>query len=75
MWREAWVEDDCVVVKCALDEIERYHLRDLKADVATANKGLKQARIRQLEADERSRKKAEEEQKKRDAILDRLKFD
>lgn len=75
MWREAWVEGDCIVVKCALDELERYHLRDLKQDVETANNALAQEIVA-----EQTRRAHEEEQKakeraKRDAVLDRLNFD
>lgn len=75
MWRQAWVEGDCIVVKCALDELQRYHLIDLKQDVETANNALAQDIVA-----EQSRRAHEEEQKareraKRDAALDRLKFD
>ena len=75
MWRKAWVEGDCVAVNCALDELEKYHVRDLKRDVATANKNYMQAkadaeRQRQLE-NEREKKIRRE----RDNVLDQLDFD
>ncbi len=75
MWRDAWVEGDCVVVKCALDELAKYHVRDLKRDVATANKWYMQAKA----AAERRRQIESERQKKirreRDNVLDQLDFD
>ena len=75
MWRKAWIEGDCIVIKCALDELERFHLRDLKQDVATANKELTLAEQRAAEEEVRRRQYLEEEAKKRDSVLDRLKFD
>ncbi len=75
MWREAWVAGDCVVVKCALDELERYHLRDLKEDVETANQSL----VQEIAAAEAhliyEEEQAEKARKERDSVLDKLKFD
>lgn len=75
MWRKAWVEGDCVAVNCALDELEKYHVRDLKRDVATANKNYMQAkadaeRQRQLENERKEKIRRE-----RDNVLDQLDFD
>jgi len=74
MWRRAWVEDDCVVIKCAADELQRYHLRDLKQDVAKANESLAQA-IEQYNAKEKfEAERKEAERIKRDSLLDDLDF-
>lgn len=74
MWRRAWVEGDCVVVKCATDELQRYHLKDLKQDVATANENLAQA-IEQHNAREKfEAERKEAERIKRDGVLDDLDF-
>jgi TIR domain len=37
MWRKAWIEGNSAVVYCVPEEIKKYHLRDLKEDVATSN--------------------------------------
>lgn len=37
MWREAHVSGNHIVVDCVPEEIEKYHLSDLKQDVANAN--------------------------------------
>lgn len=74
MWRQAWIEGDCVVIKCALDELQRYHLNDLKQDVANATENLANA-ISQRNARakiEADRKK--EENEARDKYLDDLDF-
>jgi hypothetical protein len=75
MWREAWVEGDCIVVKCALDELEKYHIRDVNEDVITANREFKSAIIRAEHAREFLRKQEAEQRCKRDEILDKIRFD
>jgi hypothetical protein len=37
MWRRAHVEGRYIVVDCVPEEIEKFHLRDLKEDVANTN--------------------------------------
>jgi dTMP kinase len=37
MWRRAWIEDNCIVVDCVPEELEKFHLKDLKTDVANSN--------------------------------------
>lgn len=74
MWRRAWIEGDCVVVKCATDELQRYHLNDLKQDVANANENLARA-IEQHNARENIvAERKEAERIKRDNLLDDLDF-
>lgn len=36
-WRNAWIDRKFIVVECMPEEIEKYHLNDLKQDVAQAN--------------------------------------
>ena len=75
MWREAWIERDCIVVKCAVDELEEYHVKDLKDDVATANEGY----LKAIEDEERKKHIEREREKKvkqeRDKVLNKLEFD
>ena len=75
MWRRAWIEGDCVVIKCVLEEIEQYHLRDLKQDVATANAELSAAIVMKSEQDRQKREMADKKKKERDGKLDNLSFD
>lgn len=75
MWRQAWVEGDCVVIKCALEELPRYHLSDLKQDVSTANANLAQAEAAAEQNRKRESERAEKERKARDDVLNSLKFD
>lgn len=75
MWRDARLEGDCIVVKCALDELSRYHLKDLKEDVATANANLARSNTAAAHARQREAERAESERKARDNALDSLKFD
>ena len=75
MWRKAWIEGDCVVVKCALDELSRYHLKDLKHDVKTANSKYKEAKDYEQEQREYEKQQQEIAINKRDNVLDQLDFD
>jgi hypothetical protein len=75
MWRDAWLEGDCIVIKCALDELSRYHLKDLKEDVVTANANLVRANAAAEQDRQREAERAEKERKARDDALDSLKFD
>lgn len=75
MWRKAWIEGDCVVIRCALEEIEQYHLRDLKKDVARANADYTQE-LRMIEEQERQQQELARRKKvARDDKLDQLDFD
>lgn len=38
MWRDARIVGQAVVVRCGLDEVERYHLHDIRQDIETSNK-------------------------------------
>lgn len=37
MWRDVWISGSHVVIDCVPEEIEKYHLRDIKEDVANTN--------------------------------------
>jgi KaiC/GvpD/RAD55 family RecA-like ATPase len=65
MWRHAWIEGDSIVVDCVPEELEQYHLRDLKQDVANTNKKVRAY----LEQEERRAKAAHDAaQRERDRI-------
>jgi len=72
MWRHAWVEGKYIIVNCALEEIEKYHLRDIKEDIETVN-GKYSAHINTIKAQkEAERKKREDEESKKNSFLDSL---
>ena len=75
MWRDAWVENDCVVIKCAIDELTRYHVKDLKEDVATANRTYLQAKNDAEQKYKFEQEKAAKLKKERDDILDQIDFE
>ena len=59
MWRDAWIEGDCIVIHCVPDEIEKYHADDIREDVKNSNFKYRQYLM------EESRKEA----KKADRVL------
>jgi hypothetical protein len=75
MWRKAWIEGDCIVINCALYELGRYHVADLKQDVATANANLARADAEAAQRHQQELERIEADLKARDSALDLLKFD
>jgi len=75
MWRHARVEGKYIVVHCVPEELERYHLRDLKQDVDNSNAKYRQylGELAQKEA-ERQRREAAEHSRLSE-LADRLDFD
>lgn len=74
MWRKAWVEGNAVVVYCVPEEVKKYHLRDIKQDVASANTKYREYLQRQ---DRRRAREAEREVQVRNSLsaaLDDLDF-
>jgi hypothetical protein len=74
MWRRAWIAGPYIVINCVLSELEQYHLKDLKQDVAEANR-----KYRQLLTDEAKKRLASEirEHQSRNEVADlaeRLEF-
>jgi hypothetical protein len=75
MWRHAWSEGEYIVVHCVPDELEKYHLKDLKRDVTNANEKYREHLTREAQREARS---AQRERSHRDDITrlrDRLDFD
>jgi len=72
MWRRAWIEGTHVVVNCGLDEVKKYHLKDITEDVANSNSKyrdyLRQQELKKL----RESAKAEKEKRRLDDALDNL---
>ena len=75
MWRRAWIDGSSIVVDCVPEELETYHLADLKVDVANSN-----TKFRDFLANKERKVKAAQqtEQRERESIEklgQRLKFD
>jgi hypothetical protein len=75
MWRHAWIEGADIVVECVPEEIEQYHLKDLKEDVVTANQKYLEWEARVEAQAARSRDEQEKERLRLEAVKSKLKFD
>jgi len=75
MWRHAWIEGHYIVVHCCLDEVEKYHLNDLKQDVANTNAKYREYLKQQAIEGERERLREEKEKCEIDDSLGGLDFD
>jgi hypothetical protein len=64
MWRRAWVEGNYIVVHCVPDELEEYHLSDLRQDVANANRKYRAYLLEEAQREVRE-KTAEDDERRR----------
>jgi hypothetical protein len=74
-WREAWIDRKFIVVECLTAELEKYHLNDLKQDMAFANKHYREHVLMQARAEIQKAKVHESERDKLRDIKERLKFE
>ena len=75
MWRHAHVEGDHIVVDCVLDEIERYHLNDIKTDVVNSNQKYRQLLAQRERHQQQAQAAREKAQAEIDELANRLNFD
>jgi hypothetical protein len=75
MWREAWIEGNFIVVDCVPEEIEQYHLRDLKEDVAKTNQNYRDYLARVARAQEQQKEAEQKEKSRLEDLKSRLEFD
>lgn len=74
VWRDAWIENNYIIVHCCLDEVEKYHLRDLRQDTANTNKKYRDY-LYQLTDDQQKKQRRElKELEDIDKALDGLVF-
>lgn len=75
MWRHAWIEGQYIVVDCVPEEIERYHLKDLKEDVSNTNAKYISYLQRVKAENERHHREAVVEKENLSQLKGKLKFD
>ena len=75
MWRRAWVEGQFIIIHCVPDELEKYHLRDLRQDVDNSNKKYRDYLKEIAQKELREQQKEQEEFSKLKDIKNRLGFD
>jgi len=74
MWRHAWIEGDYIVINCCLDEIKKYHLTDIKQDVANTNQRYREYLQQQAIEEQRERFREEKEKREIEDALGELDF-
>ncbi|HOD66573.1 MAG TPA: toll/interleukin-1 receptor domain-containing protein [candidate division Zixibacteria bacterium] len=69
MWRKARVEEDRIVVRCALYEVRQYHFDDIRQDVAASNQKYRDSLVKQeREYRDRVRQESDEQERIDDAL-------
>lgn len=75
MWRRAWIEDRNIVIHCVPEEVEKYHLQDLKEDVKTSNEKYRQYLGEITEQKARQERKEKQEKERITYLKRKLKFE
>lgn len=75
MWRRAWLDGKYIVVDCVPEEIEQYHLNDLKQDVANCNQKYRAWSAQDTAANDKRQQEQKAELERISALGSRLKFD
>lgn len=75
MWRRAWVEGASIVVDCVPEELEKYHLRDLKQDVASSNAKFHDFLQEQARRAEAANQVEQQERERIEQVRKRLDFE
>lgn len=74
MWRRAWVEDRYIIVEAPLEEMSRYHIRDVTEDIKNANEKYQVLLARQRRQQEQFKDADTLEREKVKRELAKLKF-
>jgi hypothetical protein len=74
MWREARIEGSYIVVDCVPEEMEQYHLRDLKEDVNAVNVAYQAFLNAQAILSKQEQEAQQAERNRLEEIKSRLKF-
>lgn len=71
-WRRAWIEHNYIILDCVPEEIEQFHLEELKRDLETTNKKYGAwLDLKRKETRDRARARMEE-QARLEALSERL---
>lgn len=72
MWRKAIISGKYVLIECPLDELERFHLKDIKEDIANTNSKYKAMVVQEQQAKLRLEEEIKKQTEKKNDILDKL---
>ncbi|SRR6266542_2764380 len=75
MWKSAWIEGASIVVECIPEDLEKYHLEDLKVDVANSNAKFRDLLVNEQRKAEAAQQAEQRERERIEKIGQRLKFD
>jgi hypothetical protein len=74
MWREARIEGRYIVVDCVPEEMEQYHLRDLKEDVNVVNDKYQTYLEKRAAGEKRAAEEQAAERQRIEGVKSRLSF-
>ena len=74
-WRHAWIDRKYIIVECLTEELEKYHLNDLRQDIAHANRCYREFVLQQSRTDVQKEELQIQEREKLREMKSRLSFD
>ncbi len=74
MWRDAWIEKDFIVILCVPEELEKFHLGDLKEDIVNANTKYRQYLFEQAQREIKEKDHEKTDTEKLQNLKKRLDF-
>ncbi|EOQ90720.1 TIR domain protein [Leptospira yanagawae serovar Saopaulo str. Sao Paulo = ATCC 700523] len=72
MWRNARINDKYIIIECPLNELEQYHLRDLKEDVMKSNSKYRGILFQEMQSAARLAQEIKKQKEEKDSYLDNL---
>ncbi|PJZ59686.1 toll/interleukin-1 receptor domain-containing protein [Leptospira adleri] len=72
MWRNAMIRGKYIIVECPLDELEKYHLRDIKEDISNSNAKYRGILFQEQQSKLRLEEELKKQTEKKNDILDNL---
>ena len=75
VWRRAWIQFDAIVVDCIPEELEEYHLPDLKQDVASSNTKFREYLLQEAQRAALAEQEAQRDRERMKQINERLLFE
>ncbi|TGL45675.1 toll/interleukin-1 receptor domain-containing protein [Leptospira meyeri] len=72
MWRNARINDKYIIIECPLNELEQYHLKDLKEDVMKSNSKYRGILFQEMQSAARLAQEIKKQKEEKDNYLDNL---
>jgi hypothetical protein len=74
MWRRVYIRGKHVIIECPLEELDKYHLRDVKEDLSNTNTKYRGVLFQEKQAKTRIEEELKRREDEKNSILDKIKI-